>query len=133
MKLSSFEQNSKLAEDGVWVDMGEGLGLLIARSGNPKYNKIVRSLSKPYKRLISAGTLPDEKYEEMSTIAMAKAILLDWKGLEDAEGVAIEYSEGAVLKILNDPDYRDFKQLVADLSEEQETFKNQEVEDTVGE
>ena len=132
MDISKFGQDSNLAENGVWVAISNNLELLVARSGNHKYNQTVRSLSKPYKRAIAAGTLADDKYEELATIAMAKALLLGWKGLE-RDGVEIPYSEGEALKILNDPNYRDFKELVSSLCEEQEVFKQVEVEEIVGE
>lgn len=132
MKLSKFKQNVSSAQEGVWVDVGDGLEVKIARMGNKKYNETIRKLSKPYKTAIRNGTLADSVFEEMQNKAIAEAILLDWTGLEDDKG-EITYSTEEAFNILSNPEFEDFKKLVTDLAEEQETFRSIEIDETVGE
>ena len=133
MKLSNFKQNVAASTDGVLVDIGDGFKLRIARMGNKKYQDELKRLTKPYKRAMKNDTLADSVYEELYNKAMAEAVLLGWEGLSDDAGEEIAYSKEKALELLSDPAYEDFKTLVIDLANEQETFRSQDIEDTVGE
>lgn len=131
MKLSKFKIDHNVAEEGQWVDIGDGVELKIARMGNRKYNETIRRLSKPHKYQIDNDTLPQEISEEIMNKAVAECILLDWKGLEDDDGQPINYSRQKAFELLSDPDLAPFKRQVIGIAQTDETFRNEMVEDTV--
>ena len=131
-KLSQFKQDVTKSEDGVKVDLGDGLKVTVARIGNKKYQDFIRKSTKPYQQAIRNKTLADSVFEKIMNEAMADSILLDWEGMEDDQGDVIKYSKEKALEILSDPAYADFKQLVSDLANEQETFRSEALQETVG-
>jgi len=126
MKISRFATDLGLEEDGVWMDIGDGASLKVARVGNPRYRKRIAQLTKPYKRQIRSDTLPEDLSDELVLKAFSETILLDWKGIEDDKGKAIKYSQEAAYKLLSG--LRDFRSLVAEIAMEQEAFRAEEAE-----
>lgn len=126
MKISTFATDLDLEEKGVWVEIGDGGSLLIARIGNPKYNEHVRRTAKPYKRQVRQGTMDEKLSAKLLNESMANTILLDWKGIEDDKGKPIKYTVEAAGQLLND--LKDFRALVFELATEQQTFRRQEME-----
>lgn len=126
MKLSRFTTDSTLELNGVWVDIGEGAKLLVARVGNPRYRERLRALMKPYKRQIRTDTLPEDLSEDMVLRAFSETILLGWEGLEDDNGAAVPYSREKAYELLRD--LRDFRAMVAEIAQEQEAYRAVEAE-----
>jgi hypothetical protein len=121
MDLSqTFATDVKLETEGVWKDLGEGAELKVARIGNPAYNKEMQRLMKPYKHLVSRGALSEDVAQKILIEAMAKTILVDWKGLKDG-GKVIKYSTKAAIDMLTK--YKDFRDLISTLAGEMTTFK----------
>ena len=131
-KLSQFKQDITKSEEGVKVDLGDGLTVIVARIGNKRYQDFIRKATKPYQQAIRNKTLADSVFEKIMNEAMADSILLGWEGMEDDQGEVIKYSKEKALEILSDPAYADFKQLVSDLANEQETFRSEAIQETVG-
>ena len=127
MDLRSYKTDLTVSEEGVWVDMGEGCSLLIARKGNQKFAKRLKSLIKPYQRQIDMNTMADDLANKLLAEAMAYGILLDWKGLK-LDGKEIKYSEKAAAELLNDPTLIDFRNAVDQLSEDREAFRQESIE-----
>lgn len=121
-----FGTDSKKEVEGVWEDFGDGLEVKIARIGNPIYQKAFQKISKPHKKAIRRGTLRDEKAEELLIEAMAKAIVLDWKGLEE-DGKEVPYNHNNCVKILTE--YKDFREQVSEFATEIEAFRCDEDEE----
>jgi len=125
MKISQFATDLDLEENGVWVDIGDGGQLLVARMGNPNYTRVVRELSKPYRSRIRKGTMPDEISDEILFKAMSQTILLGWSGIEDDKGKEIKYSSDAAYDLLKG--MKDFRILVSELANEQMAFRREEM------
>lgn len=126
MKISRFATDLNLEENGVWVDLGDGGQLLIARMSNPAYRDRIRILTKPYKRQIRNDSLEEGILDDLIIKAMSETVLLDWKGIEDDKGKPIKYSTKNAYELLRD--LRDFRVLVSELSTEQELFRRAETE-----
>lgn len=129
MELSKYKTDETLEREGVWVDMGDGFHVRIARDGNPKHSAAVSRLTKPFKQQIRRGTLGQEKLAEIAAQAMAEAIVLDWQGLYD-DGKEIPYSQEKAYEILYN--YPDLRRDIADLSSEMETFRAMDEEEAAG-
>ena len=121
-----FGTNKTDEIEGKWNDIGDGIQILVARIGNPEYQKEFQRISKPHKRALRRGSLNDEVAERLLTKVMAKNILLDWEGLEE-DGVAVPYSYENAIRILTE--YKDLRDYVSDIANEMESFKAEEDEE----
>jgi len=123
-----FETDETAEREGVWVDMGDGLKVKVARFNNPAHRKIVESLQKPYRNILRAGgRLPADVQEDIAIRSMAEAILLGWEGVTDEAGAPLAYSAANAAKVLGD--LRDFREQVAFLALEAETFRREALEE----
>jgi hypothetical protein len=129
MKISTFATDLDLEEDGVWIDIGDGGSLLVARLGNPKYREYLRKASKGLRSSIRNKSISEELSDEILLKAMSETILLDWKGIDDDNGKPIKYTKETCLKLLTD--LRDFRLLVTEIASEQQSFRR-EVTDKEG-
>ena len=130
MKLTKFKQNLVKAEDGATIDMGDGLKVTVARIGCKAYQDTIKKLTAPHQRAIRNKTLDDSVYEDIMNKALVETILLGWEGLEDEAGNVIPYSKDKAMELMTNPEYKDFKEAISDLANEQEVFRQAEVETT---
>jgi len=124
-----YGTSSTLESEGVLTpDLGDGLRLKIARLKNPKFRKMYQRLTKPYERQMRNGTLSPKIEEEIITKCLVDSVLLGWEKLvlDDKEQ---EYSKENALRILSDPDLSDFRDLIVDLANDAELFREQHLED----
>lgn len=117
-----FSTNKKLEDEGVWVDIGDGGKLKIARAGNKKAVSYSRQVAKPHMAQIQFGKLSDEVATQIACEVMAECILLDWQGMTDG-GVDLPYSKENALKMLTD--YPDFRDYVSQIANERKTFQKE--------
>lgn len=131
MDLSSLKTDTKLADEGAWVDLDPTTRIKVARYGNRNFRDRLRALMKPYNRMIENGTMDDTKADELLVQAISETVVLDWEGLE-MNGEPVTYSAAKAKELLLDPALRDFRELVISLSNELEVFRGEEIEETVG-
>lgn len=115
--------------EGVWEDLGDGTKVLVARSGNPKFNRLLQKLSRPHRHAIRNDSLPDDIANEMLIKAMAKTVLLNWEGMKE-DGKEIIYSYGEAVRLLTE--YVDFRDYIAGLSRTMDIFRAIEDEEAEG-
>lgn len=127
MDLNRFKSDPTREEDGVWVEVGDGARLRIARIGSKKYHSEFTRRSKPYKRQIRSETLPDSVADKILAETLASAVLLDWDGLT-LGGKALKYSRDKAVELLMDPAMKDFRALVVELATDAEQYRADELE-----
>ena len=128
MDIREFATNEQLEQDGVWVEIGEGTQLLIARLGNEKYEKYLRKLGRPY--LTQLRYSGDAKLiQKLAIKAMSHHVLLDWKNLQE-KGKDIPYSHETAERLLTD--YHGLYRVVSEMSQETTLFRAQELEEAEG-
>jgi hypothetical protein len=121
MKLSEFDTDRDLEINGVWVDLEkDGAQLLIARIGNPSYNRLLQEKIKPVKILMQQDRLDIETQDDIMVEILARTILLDWKGFTDDKGKPVKYTPKRGEEMLRK---RDFRKIVEEVSDAQATFK----------
>ncbi len=122
----AFATDRQAEQDGVWVALGEGARVKVARFNNPRHRAVLDRLRRPYRSLLMAGRdLPDDVAESMTIEATAETLLLDWDGIED-NGTPLPFSKDNARRLLADlPDFRD---AVAFLSMQAETFRREALE-----
>lgn len=122
----TFGTNEKLELEGVWVDMGEGGSIKIARAGNPENKRLLKRLIAPHKQALRADNLPVDVLEKLTIEAMSRTILLDWKGIDDSEGKPLPYSQEEAVRQLTK--FKDFRDYVAAISADMKVFQDTSTE-----
>lgn len=120
-----YGTSSALENEGRWFELGENAAIKVARDGNRAHKEALKRLWRPHRAALRAGSLPDEQIERMAVEAMAEALLLDWRGIEE-EGVVVPYSREAALRLLTR--YPDFRNSVAALSADMANYQAEEEE-----
>lgn len=84
----SFRSDIDAEQEGVVLDYGP-FRVTIARAGgsNKAYERVLEGLTKPYRRAIQLETLDAKVSEKIMKEAMAKAVILNWEVLVDADGL----------------------------------------------
>lgn len=140
MKIAArYGTDPKLETEGKWIDWGEGARLKIARIGNAKYREMLRQEMSQYDSLRRAGRKVSEDDTANAVIkCLAHTILLDFEGI-DGEGINIEgieftadgkhvaYSTRNAYLLLTT--YKDFREEVATIASDMETFRAERIEE----
>lgn len=126
MDLSQFRTDETSEEAGVWVEMGEGAKVRIARMYNRKYKQEFQKLMRPYRTQARTNTLPDDVAEELLIKVMAATILLDWKNIF-LDGKEIPYSPANAEKMLTM--FKDFRNIVSEYAQDMDLFRTAELEE----
>jgi len=129
MKLSdTFGTDRDLESNGKWFDIGDNARIRVARFGNKKHRQALNELRGPYKPLLlRGGQIPDEANDAIITESLARAILMDWDGLLDDAGDPLPFSVENAHDAMKD--YKDFLELVSQLSLDAANFRTQMQED----
>lgn len=126
--FKSFVTDADKELSGAWEDLGGGARILVARSNNRKYLKLMEAKLKAHKHTLDAGGEAAEKVAEEALIdAMSQAILLDWTDM-GWNGEKMDYSVENAKKVLA---VRDFRNLVMRLADDRERFLVGEEEEAV--
>lgn len=78
--FDQFETDKDLEVDGIWIDYGD-FRVKIGRAGgaNKRYLSYADTKTKPFRRAIAAGTMPEERSRGLLYDIFAKTIVLDWQ------------------------------------------------------
>lgn len=127
MDINSYAVDIEKEQNGSWIEIDDdGTELLIARMNNPAYKREIERLKAPYRKQIRKDELSEEKSAEILAKAMAKTILLGWRGLT-INGQEHPYTYENALHLLTDPKYKEFLSHVIMLSNDIENFRNEEI------
>lgn len=121
--FAQFATDEGLEENGTWFDIGGGARVLVARSGNRKYGKMLTKEVERNKKLLDLNDdAADQKSEEIMIAVIAETILLGWKDLS-FKGEVMEYSTANAKKLLA---VKDFRKLVAQFADDVSAYKIKE-------
>ena len=123
--VNSTDKNK--TESGVWGDFGGGK-FLIAHTSNLSFQREFNRLQQPYRKQIDRNRLDPKVSTEIMCKAMAKGLLLDWKGVGES-GKPIDYSEEMAAQVLIANE--DLREFVQDFALNLDNFK-QEVTEEAG-
>lgn len=125
--LQRYSTDKTAEEDGQWVDFGDGIEVKLRRLNSVKSRDTRRKLEKPYAKQFRNQDMPDSVSEMILNNQLAKAIVVDWKGIPDPEDESkpLPCTEENVLKIVQD--YPDFREEILQASMERATFQKEEL------
>lgn len=105
-----FETDQEVEQKGVELDYG-AFYFTIARAGgaNSRYKKVMAAKTKPFRRLIQEGRMPEAKSKELMHEAVAETVVLGWGSKKHGhgkmigkQGEAIDFTHANVIKLFND-------------------------------
>ena len=118
-----YQIGKKLIDDGVWKNYS-GASLKIGRAGSTEWLRAQEDLERPYKKKLEKGTLSVTIKRDLNLRALARAILLDWKGVVDMDGKAVAYTEDLGVQALkDDPELLEF---VMDVALDNDNFRQEQ-------
>jgi hypothetical protein len=118
--------DKKLEEGGVDVELGDGAVVTVCRTNNPKFREYLNKLRKPYERQIQRGTADQDILDKLTRKAVARYVLVGWKGIE-IDGEAVKYSPETAEQIMID--FPDFQEDVLFAANSRETFRQEVTEE----
>lgn len=123
---SHFGTDPKKEIEGEWIEIAEDASLLIARVGNPNFQKAYAKIPAAIKKLLDDDPGGDGKTNPYLAGVVARTVLLGWKGIAD-EGEKLNYSEDIAKDFLLK--YPDFLNFVVELGNERKRYAAQELEE----
>jgi hypothetical protein len=115
MKVSDRKIDTKKREEGAWVtDIPEwdGLSLKVRGRDNKDWARMEMKFIMAVPRQRRMNGLEPEDRDRINGILLRDTSLLDWKGIEDDNGVPEPYSKEAANKYLTNPEYEPFRAAV---------------------
>ena len=129
-KLSKIKRDANAAENGVWVNnVVDDICVKVAAENNKRYTDEVQRLMKPHQKSYKNNPSFNDIFTDIQNKAMAKAILLDWKNMQNDDETPLEYSEAAAYTLLKDPENKEFRDLIMSLAAENEVFRKEVAEE----
>lgn len=120
--LKGFKFDRDKAENGVWVDLYDGLKVKVARMPNSKLEKRLALVGKAQQRALRFGNNA-ELQKTVTMEAVAHCVLLGWEGLtEDDEKTAVPYSVERAVKFFTD--VPEFFRTIVELAQDQSLFQD---------
>jgi len=125
MSLASrYTIDGEAAENGKWMVTQEGVEVKVAKLGNKNFKRVLSRLQKPYLAILRSSKGDSELSSRLTTEAMAKTILLDWKET-DEKGNPIPYTWKAGYDAFMK--YEEFLDDVSDLAASRNNFRPEEI------
>lgn len=124
--FAQFATDETLEENGTWFPIGGGARVLVARSGNRKYAKLLtKEVERNKKALDLNDDAADKLSEEIMIGVIAETILLGWEDLS-FKGEVLEYNVANAKKLLA---VKDFRKAIAQFADDVSAFKFKETEE----
>ena len=124
--FAQFATDETLEENGTWFPIGGGARVLVARSGNRKYAKLLtKEVERNKKALDLNDDAADKLSEEIMISVLAETILLGWEDVS-FKGEVLEYNVANAKKLLA---VKDFRKAVAQFADDVSAFKFKETEE----
>ena len=108
---------------GVWVPYELGIELKVARLGNPAYQAVLTSLVNARKALLGCLELSADQRADVQKQAVARTVLMDWRGIEDEQGNPVLYSPEKALEWFRDPELWRLYTFILMVALEEERFR----------
>ena len=128
--LNKFGADPALVEFGVWFHVDKtdptSARFLIARHNNHPFRLYLQG------QLTNRVDKPsDEEIDKIFITALSKHVLLGWENVTE-DGVEVEFSEERAFDLLSRPELRDFREWVAERSQDMNAYRLQKEEEDLG-
>lgn len=124
MDLNELKTDPKKSEQGTWVRLDDTTRIKIARFGSERFQEAFRARMAPTKK-VKGRKLSDQENNEITVDIILDSILLDWEGMQ-LNGEEVPFSEAR--EILLNKKYKDFRLMLAEVADDIENFREEELE-----
>lgn len=125
-----FATNPEVAENGQWVDFGDGIQVQVRRYSSKPVQELHRILERPFAKIQKQNVnfeIPADVREKNIIKLLCDIIVVDWKGVSDFEtDQPLECNSANKKKVFEDPRLEDFRNQVFFASASSETFRDNE-------
>jgi hypothetical protein len=124
--FTMFSVDPKLEQEGKEFDFGGGVKMLIARSNNPTYQKMLNKLYEAHKHTLELKDTAEQlaaakdRSNQIMAEVMAHTVLLGWTGPVAFKGEKLEYSVANAKRLLL---VEEFQKEVARRSDDFKNFR----------
>lgn len=113
MDITDYATDEVAEQDGKWFDLGVDTKVKLRSYSSQKSREVRRILDKPYVGITRAGgTVPDDVQEKLLIQQMARAIIVDWKGLTENK-VEVPFSVAKAEELLTK--FPKFRNMIASI------------------
>lgn len=99
---SLFKTDSKLEQEGIWLDITADTGFHVRRFGgenNPKVKAALARHYKPFARLIENDTMSEKDQRAIMVKVFVESSMIGWKGVDMGTEKNVPYSQDAAIKL----------------------------------
>ena len=121
-----YATDKEAEQDGVDVELGDGGTITVRRTNNKQFRDLLEKLRKPYERQIQRGTANKDMIDGLTRKAVARTVLIGWKGIE-IDGKAVKYSPEKAEELMKE--FEDFQEDVLFAANSRETFRAEVMEE----
>jgi hypothetical protein len=115
-------ENSK----GVWIDYGDrAFQVLRAGGSNHRYVRALAAALRPHARALAKRTMDPDKLRRIYWDLFAQYVVIGWRGIEDADGTQIPFSEEAARAFFEA--FPDLFDEIKDYAEDMGTFAEESI------
>lgn len=119
--FAEFATDEKKETGGIWKRVSPVTELLIARTGNDRYARLLSAKYEEHQRALDLKSEASEQLSKQIMIeVMAETILLGWRGEMKAKGEALTYSVANATRLLG---VKDFRALVNRLASDFDSYR----------
>lgn len=131
MDLMEYASNPATEIAGVEISIDDDTTITVAAYGNRKFRAMRNRLLEPLQNSAGRAGITTDQADKVLEKCIAKCILLGWSGLK-IQGEDFPYSTENCLKLLSDPRFKSFKELVMGHAADGEHFKLERLEEDLG-
>jgi hypothetical protein len=132
MDISKIKIDTKAQNDGVTVELFPGVTVTVRSTATNEYRNALQREVRKQRRFIDANIpIPAEIMDGVVARLLAEHVIVGWSGLTE-DGKPFAFTPENVAKIVSDPEYRQMRDMIADIAGENETFRRREVSDAKG-
>lgn len=126
MDVDKAFADAGLERNGAWLDYREGSRVLVARLGNPDFQRLYERLMRPHRAAEKSGRLGIQVQTDILCRCLADSILLGWEGFTKA-GKELKYTPEAAYDLLHAN--LDFRNEIAELASAEDNFHARTLEE----
>ena len=122
---SRFGFDQKLADQGNWIPVGEGVEFKLRRMNSTFVQEKKKELESPHEALQrSGGEIPEDVMKGILMNLLAQSVILDWRNVTDRDNNVIPFTIEAAKNLLKE--LPDLIGLLISLSADRDHFKKKQ-------
>lgn len=99
-----FKTDSRVENEGIWIDFGESGRIRIARAGgsNGPFVRAMERVHREYRKQIQLDVLDAKKSVDLLVQVYADTVVLGWEGVTGEDGKPLPFNRENCAKLLRD-------------------------------